>query len=636
MRGRKTRKTPRLKRSRNNQTPRRSLRPKRSLRKKRTKRTNNKRSNNKRSNNKRSTNKKRTKGNSRKARTRNRRRASLSGGADHYAVLGIAKGASDDAIKKAYHKKAKEWHPDRNFGNEEKAAVNFKLVGEAYSVLSDPQKRAEYDNPPRVKVSYNRAHQAPRQPIPTAREDEIKLEELVKRGVKMKKEYSLEMNREVFKKIQSNPEYPKKFITFNNLFRVFFIKGESMEDPDVQFLWDLGMREKKFASKKMDFELFNRLAMAVDSMRRKVEAEEKKARVEEHNRAAAEKAVAAAEKAEASLLIELHNAGVSWDDNKIHKLRDLQQRQGDYDWMEGRISKDDLKGAFTMFSEEWPNEKEKKIDPPMLDKLWELMVALQTIDDPDGLDLSHENMADNVMLDWMISTLKSFSENPHHYDYLKVGDEVVDMSTKKSGKVSGSVLLPVKYTWPSLPAEQRAAAAYINGISNPNMDQEYNYVVWYPYGASDMEISKFSDLRIISSMEDIWGMNLETKLSKAETDHGMREKEVHSISEVRKSQQEKEKEITGNITRLYELKKNADLSQPQKEEYQKIINSLNHCRIKGSEDYIKYCEIIVVSCIEEELKIMGITERWNAKPDQLIKAKDSVRTLLSEHLAKAS
>ena len=42
------------------------------------------------------------------------------------------------------------------------------------------------------------------------------------------------------------------------------------------------------------------------------------------------------------------------------------------------------------------------------------------------------------------------------------------------------------------------------------------------------------------------------------------------------------------------------------------------------------------SCIEEELKIMGITERWNAKPDQLIKAKDSVRTLLSEHLAKAS
>lgn len=64
---------------------------------------------------------------------------------DYYEVLGVDKSASDDEIKKAYRKLAKQWHPDANLDNKAEAEAKFKEVGEAYEVLSNPQKRKNYD-----------------------------------------------------------------------------------------------------------------------------------------------------------------------------------------------------------------------------------------------------------------------------------------------------------------------------------------------------------------------------------------------------------------------------------------------------------------------------------------------------------
>lgn len=66
-------------------------------------------------------------------------------GVDYYGVLKVSRDASDDDLKKAYRKLAMKWHPDKNPTNKAAAEAKFKQISEAYEVLSDPDKRAVYD-----------------------------------------------------------------------------------------------------------------------------------------------------------------------------------------------------------------------------------------------------------------------------------------------------------------------------------------------------------------------------------------------------------------------------------------------------------------------------------------------------------
>src|ERR1700736_4103959 len=63
---------------------------------------------------------------------------------DYYEILGVGRDCDDPGLKSAYRKLALQYHPDRN-PNDQEAEERFKEAAEAYSVLSDPQKRAAYD-----------------------------------------------------------------------------------------------------------------------------------------------------------------------------------------------------------------------------------------------------------------------------------------------------------------------------------------------------------------------------------------------------------------------------------------------------------------------------------------------------------
>eukprot|EP00249_Psilotum_nudum_P014744 c24979_g2_i1 orf=285-929(+) len=66
-------------------------------------------------------------------------------GVDYYNILKVGRDATDEDLKKAYRKLAMKWHPDKNPNSKKEAEAKFKGISEAYEALSDPQKRAIYD-----------------------------------------------------------------------------------------------------------------------------------------------------------------------------------------------------------------------------------------------------------------------------------------------------------------------------------------------------------------------------------------------------------------------------------------------------------------------------------------------------------
>ena len=64
---------------------------------------------------------------------------------DYYEILGVKRDASEDEVKKAFRRKAREYHPDQAQGDKAEAEKKFKEISEAYEVLGDKQKRSQYD-----------------------------------------------------------------------------------------------------------------------------------------------------------------------------------------------------------------------------------------------------------------------------------------------------------------------------------------------------------------------------------------------------------------------------------------------------------------------------------------------------------
>lgn len=102
-------------------------------------------------------------------------------GKDYYRVLGVAETASPAEIKKAYRRLAKEYHPDANPGNAA-AAERFKEIGEAYAVLSNPEKRKQYEQMRRMGAWTGNAtpgsNAAGRASRPSGDESQVSFEDL--------------------------------------------------------------------------------------------------------------------------------------------------------------------------------------------------------------------------------------------------------------------------------------------------------------------------------------------------------------------------------------------------------------------------------------------------------------------------
>ena len=74
---------------------------------------------------------------------------------DYYNILGVNKSSNKEEIKTAYKKLALKYHPDKNIDNKEEAEKKFKEISEAYEILSDDQKKNNYDNGQNIVIHNN-------------------------------------------------------------------------------------------------------------------------------------------------------------------------------------------------------------------------------------------------------------------------------------------------------------------------------------------------------------------------------------------------------------------------------------------------------------------------------------------------
>ena len=97
---------------------------------------------------------------------------------DYYKILGVAKNAKPSVIKKSYRERAKIFHPDANRGSK-KSENQFKVLSEAYSILSDAKKRKEYDRKRSQKATSSGSQISPlfkvSMPIQTTIQDRLRL-----------------------------------------------------------------------------------------------------------------------------------------------------------------------------------------------------------------------------------------------------------------------------------------------------------------------------------------------------------------------------------------------------------------------------------------------------------------------------